>query len=944
MDPQRWSRIESLYHSALAKSPDERGHYLAVECEHEPDLRREVESLLKGADEPLNRIGPYEIIGLLGAGGMGEVYRAKDTRLKREVALKMLPEAFSRDPARMARFQREAELLASINYPNIAHVYGLEERAIVMELVEGETLSTPLPIDTALNYARQIAEALEYAHEKGIIHRDLKPANIKVTPDGVVKLLDFGLAKAIEGEVRSSPDPSKSPTVTVGATEAGMILGTAAYMSPEQAAGKPADRRADIWSFGTVLYEMLAGKRAFEGESISETLASVLKSEPDWNALPAATPVSIRNLVRRCLTKDRKQRLQAIGEARIALANPVAEDLQPATLPLRRNRVPWVVASLLALALVVSVAAPWRAKRAVDRPLVRLNVDLGPDAAPGQYISAVLSPDGGRLVYLSTGSDGSRRLATRLLDQHKSTILSGTEGAELPFFSPDGQWIGFFAANKMKKISVQGGAAVTLCDAARSFGASWGEDGYIILALAYLTRESALASYGGLWRVPETGGAAQPLTDPAKNGDSNHRWPQILPGGENVLFTANLLQDNEAIDILSLKTHQWKTVLRGGHFGRYLPSGHLAYINGGTMFVIPFNPAQLEVRGAPQPVLEDLASNPVEGFGQFTYSQTGTFVYSAGKASNPTWQMAWLDGSGKLKPIVATPGVYYTPHVSPDGTRLAFAVRTAGKNDIWVYDLERANMSRITTTGQNNRSPVWTPDGRHLAFMCEPPGGQGICWIRSDGVGETDLLIQNQLRPGVFSFSPDGKRLAFWQSRNTTTYERDIWILPLDLTDSDHPKPGEPKRFMSTPFTELHPVFSPDGRWIAYSSDASGAFEIYVRPFPGPGGQWQVSVGGGYVPMWPKDGRLFYETNDHRFMVVDYTVSGDSFRPGKPRLWSNTQVMGFGLVHNVSMAPDGKRVVVFPRPEMAEEQKGPVQVTFLLNFFDYLRRRAPVEK
>jgi Tol biopolymer transport system component len=953
MDPQRWARIESLYHSALAKTPDERPRYLAAVCAEEPEIQREVESLLLGASEQMSvgkRLGSYEIIGLLGAGGMGEVYRARDTRLKREVALKVLPEIFANDPERMARFQREAEVLASINHPNIAHIYGLEQRAIVMELVEGETLASPLHIDTALNYARQIAEALEYAHETGVIHRDLKPANIKVTPEGVVKLLDFGLAKAVEDPTAPSSDPSKSPTMTIGATRAGMILGTAAYMSPEQAAGKPVDRRSDIWSFGAVLYEMFAGKCAFQGESVTETLANVLKSEPDWNALPAAMPASIRNLLRRCLKKDRKQRLQAIGDVRItieeALAGTVDEPAaQPATAHRTRSHVLGAVAALLGVTTITLGVALWRSAHSVDRPLLRLNVDLGTDSAPSRYMSAVISPDGTRLVYFVKGSDGNSRLATRLLDQPKATILAGTEGAEWPFFSPNGRWIGFFADRKMKKISVQGGAPVTLCDAVRPFGASWSEEGNIILAVANTaTQNSPFAGYGGLWRVPEAGGMPDPLTNPADRGDKTHRWPQILPGGKTVLFTADAGQANEAIDVLNVKTHQWQTVHRGGHFGRYLPSGHLLYIHQDTLFAIPFQATSLRVSGAPEPILEDLASNPVEGSGPFAFSQTGTFVYSAGRVQNQPWQLAWLDSAGKIKPVVSSPGHYFTPHVSPDGKRLALAVGDGGTTDIWIYDFERENMLRLTTTAQNNRAPIWTPDGKHLAFACDPPGGQAICWIRADGVGETQRLIQNQFAPVAFSFSPDGKVLACWQSYSSSRASTAIWMLPLDLSDPDNPRPGKPEFFLGTPFHELHPVFSPDGHWIAYTSDASGVFEIYVRPFPGPGGQWQVSVGGGYVPMWSHDGHLFYEGNDNRIMVVDYTVKGNSFEPGKPRVWSNTQVMGMGLIHNVDLARDGKHVIVFPKTDTVGSEKGPVQVTFLLNFFDYLRQRAPQEK
>ena len=463
---------------------------------------------------PGTRLGPYEILSPLGAGGMGEVYRAKDTKLKREVALKVLPEAFARDPERMARFQREAEMLAALNHPNIAAIYGFEDGALIMELVEGETLSRPLPIDTALRYARQIAEALEYAHERGVIHRDLKPANVKVTSEGVVKLLDFGLAKAIENPAARGGDPANSPTLTLGMTAVGVIMGTAAYMSPEQAGGKTADRRADIWSFGAVLYEMLSGKRAFGGESVSDTLASVLKVDPDWNALPAATPASIRKLVRRCLAKDRKQRLQAIGEARIAieevLAGAPTEEASAPAAGGRRSILPWAAAAgVLAIVAAIGWWIAWRSTRPVDQPLLSLSVDLGPDAIVGTHITAAISPDGTRLAFPAHGPDGKTQLATRLLDQPQATLLPGTEGADDPFFSPDGQWIGFFAEGKMKKVSVRGSAVVVLCDAPAGRGAAWGEDDNIIATLDGNTGV-------GLSRVPAAEGRRRPSPSRAR--------------------------------------------------------------------------------------------------------------------------------------------------------------------------------------------------------------------------------------------------------------------------------------------------------------------------------------------------------------------------------------------------------------------------------------------
>ncbi len=488
-----------------------------------------------------SKLGPYEIIAPLGAGGMGEVYRARDPRLGRDVALKVLPAAFAQDGDRMARFQREAQVLASLNHPSIAALYGLEETAgvlaLVMELVEGPTLAERLksgdfPFDEALPIAKQIAEALEAAHERGIIHRDLKPANIKITPDGKVKVLDFGLAKALDTEVSAS-NISNSPTLTQAGTQAGVILGTAAYMSPEQAKGRPVDRRADIWSFGVVLFEMLTGKRAFEGDSVAEVISAVLTREPE---IPDALPPHIARLLRRCLTKDPRQRLRDIGEARIALESPEAT-LAPASAvslgPVRKGLVPWALAGAFVLAIVAALGwwTAWRSTRPVDHPLLRLSVDLGPDAVVGAHITAAISPDGTRLAFPARGPNGTTELATRLLDQPQATLLSGTEGAVDPFFSPDGEWIGFFAEGKMKKVSVQGSAVITLCDAPSGRGAAWGEDGNMI---------ATLGGYSGvgLSRVPAAGGTPQAVTSPAEKGEATHRWPQILPGGQAVLFMA----------------------------------------------------------------------------------------------------------------------------------------------------------------------------------------------------------------------------------------------------------------------------------------------------------------------------------------------------------------------------------------------------------------------
>ncbi len=876
------------------------------------------------------RLGPYEILAPIGAGGMGEVYRAQDTKLKRDVALKVLPEAFAQDPERMLRFQREAEVLASLNHPNIAHIYGVEQSALVMELVNGETLPGGLPLDIALNYAKQIAEALEYAHERGVIHRDLKPANVKVTPEGVVKLLDFGLAKAIEDPASAGDDPGKSPTLTLGATRVGVILGTAAYMSPEQASGKTADRRADIWSFGVVLFEMLSGKRAFEGESVSDTLATVLKLDPGWNALPADTPPTIRTLIRRCLKKDRKQRLQAIGEARITIEETLngtshQSEAVPAAAPQKRSFVPWAVAGLLFVALSALAFVHFRETRP-PQPLVRLDVDLGPGVRLGQIgADVIISPDGTRLAYVSQS-----RLFTWRLDQPKPTALAVTDGAALPFFSPDGQWIAFFTPGKLKKIPVEGGAVIALCDSNAGRGGSWGDDGYII---------AALNSTGGLSRIPSSGGAPTPVTE-LEPGETTHRWPQTLPGGKAVLFTAHNRDtgfNSATIEVMSLGDHHVKMFQRGGTFARYLPTskgaGYIIYLNAGRLFAIPFDVDTLAARGTPVPVLEDVAYNAGTGSAQFDFSKTAsapaTLVYRSGTGAASQFTVQWLDSQGKTQPLLARPGDYRRPRLSPDGQRLALTVTKDGSDDIWVYDLRRGVMTRLTFGGAENPDVVWTPDGRFIIFAT--PGG--MAWTRADGGSKSHFLTQSKVIQRPWSISSDGRQLAIMQ-------QGDLWTLPVE-SDGDGLRAGKPEIFVQSPFDERHDFFSADGRWLAYASNESGAFQVYVRAFPDKGGKWQISNDGGLYPVFSRSGHdLFFRTEDNQIMVASYKVMGDSFVADKPMVWSDKRIANVGNGGNYDVAPDGKRIAALMPVEGPEDQQTLNHVIFLQNFSDEVRRLA----
>ncbi len=872
---------------------------------------------------PGTHLGPYEIIAPLGAGGMGEVYRARDPRMGREVAIKVSGERFS------DRFDREVRVVAALNHPNICHVYDVGSNYLVMELVEGATLAEridggAIPLEEALRIAHQVGNALEAAHEKGIIHRDLKPANIKLKPDGTVKVLDFGLAKIAE-QAACAGGPEESPTVAMGGTIAGQIMGTAAYMAPEQARGKTVDKRADIWAFGVVLYEMLTGRRLFEGATISDVLARVLTKEPDWDRVPA----KVRRLFRRCLEKDPKRRLRDIGDAWELL-----EEAQPLPGGRASVRLPWGIAGAATLLAILALAALWRAPRAETplQPLVRIDLDLGPDVSLGYGMgpASVLSPDGTRLVFVSKSADRTSRLFMRRTDQPKASPMPGTEGAYTPFFSPDGRWVAFFANGKLKKIRLDDGTIFTLSEAYAARGGSWGEDGNIVVALDPQTVLS---------QIPADGGKPVAITElRGEVGEFSHRWPQALPGGKAVLFTASKRYANfedAAIAVVTLKDRQRKTVLEpGGMFPRYLPSGHLTYVANGALYAVPFDMERLQVRGSAVKLLDEIPSYLNLGYAQLDFSRSGALLYITGKSEELT-AMQWVDAAGKTAPFSAGPARNVSFRLSPEGNRIAVLENEGARSQIWIYDWQRGIKSQVSKDVEaNGGSPVWSPDGRFVVF--ESTGG--MFWARSDGAGNPQPLTRSKNLQVPSSFSPDGRRLAYTELIPGVGAE--IRTVSLQSSGGDL-RAGEAETFVKTSTVSSFPAFSPDGRWIAYTSGEGGIYEVYVRAFPRDGRQWQVSSAGGVLPVWSRNGHeLFYRTEDQRIMVADYTAQGGSFERGKPREWFGRPLASVGLASNFDLAPDGKRFLVLMPAGDAERRDNQGHLMLALNFFDEVRRRV----
>jgi serine/threonine-protein kinase len=867
---------------------------------------------------------------------MGEVYRAHDPTLRREVAIKVVSPRIGPDPEQLRRFEREAQLLAALNHPHIGAIYGVEEavgqRALVLELVEGQTLADrlkrePLAIGEALAIARQICDALEAAHGKGIVHRDLKPANIKVTPAGIVKVLDFGLAKIAgePGEASRSgiDDLTNSPTVTRGLTGLATLLGTAPYMSPEQASGLAVDERTDIWAFGCVLYEMLTGRRAFDGATTMDVIAAILEKEPDWKRLPKATPPAIRRLLERCLVKDQKRRLRDIGDAGLdvdeGLLRRAAND-ETRGQASRVSNMRWVAAlalSVLATGVVVWNLKPRTSPTQVAGSVARVAiVPAVPLAVESEGILAV-SPDGRRLAYVA-GRGESARLYLRDLDRLDSKAIPGTNGAEAPSFSPDGRWIAFGADGKIKKVALDGGDPLVLCDVPerRGLGLHWGNDD------VYFDKGPGT----GIWRVPASGGTPTAVTS-VSDQENYHEFPVLLPDGDTLIFSANLTSEATSLNAQSLRTGRRKVIGVGVGVG-YLPSGHLIYVNSGTAFAVSFDLGRLEAVGAPLPALQRVAQTSL-GTPRMAVSPTGSMAYIGADAGLRD-TLTWVDRSGVEQPTGAPGASYLMPRLAPDGRRVAAVVGgndATGAGDIWLYDLSRETLSRVTFNGGSY--PTWTPDGVQLVYAATAKGVENVYLKSFEGAGLEQLFfggVPGGNRP--FSWSPDGHVLVFVSLSATTGND----LMVVERGDKPQPRP-----FLQTRFREGAPVFSPDGQWVAYASDKSGRIEIYMRPFPGPGAEWMLSRDGGIEPMWVRrTGELIYRKGD-AMMSVDVTPT-PTLTVGKPRKLFEGQYGKSGAFYaNFDVTPDGQRLLMVKRVE----REGAAEINLVLNWPEEIRRLVP---
>jgi eukaryotic-like serine/threonine-protein kinase len=970
MTPERWQQASRIYEAALEREPAAREVFLADACGEDRELRREVDSLLADESTPVlidspiwdvagdlldgemelargTRVGPYRIEAVLGAGGMGQVYRARDLQLERDVALKVLPDVFADDPERLARFTREAHVLASLNHPGIAAIYGFENvgavHALVLELVDGPTLADrlahgPILLDEALPIAHQIAQAVASAHEQGIIHRDLKPANIKVRDDGTVKVLDLGLAKALDALALTTED---APTTNRAMTQIGAILGSAAYMSPEQATGRVVDKRTDVWAFGCVVYEMLTATRAFSGDDGPATLAAVLKDAPDWRALPADLPASVNTLLTRCLIKDRRQRITDLSIASYVLAEaaqPPSITARPAADRLvRRPHLAAAVAGVAVGAVLTGVVG-WTMlqRRATEgAPISRLELVTSaaqPLAFHGINRDIAISPDGADVLYRA-GNATQWQLLVRSLREREARPLPNTSGGNAPFYSPDGRWIAFSAGAKLRKTSSSGGPVIVLCDiAGASFrGGSWAPDDTLVFA----DSDPSV----GLLSVPATGGQPKVLTRPdGAKRERDHWFPFALPNGRGVLFTiAADPPDRPQVAVLDLKTNTLKPLVQGGSDARYIDTGHLVYVADGTVRSVRFDPVRLEVLSDAVPVVDQVLATPA-GAGNFAVSSNGTLIYvhaPPGPQAWPSRSLVWVDSQGREEAIPAPPRAYASPRVSPNGTRIAVEIRD-GEPKIWLWDLRRKTLQRLNTDGFVERNPVWTPDGR-LIFASSRAGVPNLYRQAADGSGTMESLAPSPLNQFPSSVSRDASRVFFTQLSPFA----DIGVLI----------EGERRADMLIKQAGS-PEISPSGQWLAYqglvseSSSESRQREIYVRPFPNVDGpQVRVSIDGGTRPAWAPSGRdLFYLDQRNRLTAVSVPTTGSSFTPGAPRT-----VLDTGYFADAGPAPGRPydiardRRFLMIKENATDARSTSASITVVQHWFEELKRVVPAK-